>query len=118
MSAAMARGSHLPLVPRGFSNWISREILTSNYPSDLGDLSAPCGRTVVPLQASIHGCTDTFSTSERGDLGTGLESKHTTSCVLKAVGAGRVHGTILADCLTAAGKGLNPLSHGPNAEWG
>lgn len=46
--------------------------------------------------------------SEKGDLGRCPESKHTSSCVVKAVLAGRVHGGILADCLTAAGNGLNP----------
>lgn len=64
----------------------------------------------MPLQATIHvelSCTDTLNTSER-DLGTCPKSKHTTSRVVKAVLAGRVQGRILADCLTAAGNGLNP----------
>lgn len=66
----------------------------------------------MPLQATIYGelsCTDTFNTSERGDLGTCPENKHTTSCVVKAGLAGRVHGGIPADCLTAAGNELTPL---------
>lgn len=103
MSAAVARGCNLPLVTRGFSNRISRKILTSNYHLELRDWSVTYGRNFVPLQATIHGelgCNDTFTTSEKRGMWVYAWQASTQPAVgWRQWWLGRVHEVILAELL-------------------